>query len=179
MLLAKKFFEFHSWVQKCHFGNFSFLWKWLPFNLALGEKENHHHWLRDDYYCWTVINLKLYHPKIQKWYRHICDLKHEFEFQYSFIEGIINLKQSVNNSSILNILSTIKKGQHWAYSNFHGAQFFCKSSQGWNAKSEFRVYSCVHISSDSLFSKILKKPSIVQKKIPHIKGLLLLHSDPF
>ena len=25
-------------------------------------------------------------------------------------------------------------------------------------------YSCVHISLDSLFSKILKKPSIVQKK---------------
>ena len=33
-------------------------------------------------------------------------------------------------------------------------------------------YSRVHISSDSLFSKILKKQSIVQKKmIPHIKGL--------
>ena len=30
----------------------------------------------------------------------------------------------------------------------------------------------MHISSDSLFSKILKKPSIVKKKmIPHIKGL--------
>ena len=25
-------------------------------------------------------------------------------------------------------------------------------------------YSCVHISSDSFFSKILKKPSVVQKK---------------
>ena len=33
-------------------------------------------------------------------------------------------------------------------------------------------YSRVHISSDEVFSKILKKPSIVQKKmIPHIKGL--------
>ena len=33
-------------------------------------------------------------------------------------------------------------------------------------------YSRVHKSSDSLFSKILAKPSIVQKKmIPHIKGL--------
>ena len=28
---------------------------------------------------------------------------------------------------------------------------------------EYHKYSCVHISSDSLFSKILKKPSIVQK----------------
>ena len=35
-----------------------------------------------------------------------------------------------------------------------------------------QCYSRVHISSDSLFSKILKKPSKVQKKmIPHIKGL--------
>ena len=34
-------------------------------------------------------------------------------------------------------------------------------------------YSRVHISSDSLFSKILKKPFIVQKKMmPHINGLL-------
>ena len=33
-------------------------------------------------------------------------------------------------------------------------------------------YSRVHKSSDSFFSKILEKPSIVQKKmIPHIKGL--------
>ena len=32
-------------------------------------------------------------------------------------------------------------------------------------------YSSVHISSDSLFSKILKKPSIVQKKMmPHMNG---------
>ena len=37
-----------------------------------------------------------------------------------------------------------------------------------------RTYSRVHISSDSLFSKILKKPSIVQKKmIPHMNGLLI------
>ena len=28
MLLAKKNFEFHAWVQKCHFGNFSILPKW-------------------------------------------------------------------------------------------------------------------------------------------------------
>ena len=28
MLLAKTFFEFHAQVQKCHFGNFSFLPKW-------------------------------------------------------------------------------------------------------------------------------------------------------
>ena len=34
------------------------------------------------------------------------------------------------------------------------------------------MYSRVHISSDEVFSKILKKPSIVQKKmIPHMKGL--------
>ena len=33
------------------------------------------------------------------------------------------------------------------------------------------TYSRVHISLDSLFSKILKKPSIVQKKmIPHMKA---------
>ena len=33
----------------------------------------------------------------------------------------------------------------------------------------------MHISSDSLFSEILKKPSIVQKKmIPHMNGLLVL-----
>ncbi len=33
-------------------------------------------------------------------------------------------------------------------------------------------YSRVHKSSDSFFSKILEKPSIVKKKmIPHIKGL--------
>ena len=35
-----------------------------------------------------------------------------------------------------------------------------------------KMYSRVHKSSDSFFSKILEKPSIVQKKmIPHIKGL--------
>ena len=34
------------------------------------------------------------------------------------------------------------------------------------------MYSRVHKSSDSFFSKILEKPYIVQKKmIPHIKGL--------
>ena len=34
------------------------------------------------------------------------------------------------------------------------------------------MYSRVHKSSDSFFSKILDKPSIVQKKmIPHIKGM--------
>ena len=39
-------------------------------------------------------------------------------------------------------------------------------------KSGLRDYSRVHKSSDSFFSNILKKPSIVQKKmIPHIKGL--------
>ena len=36
----------------------------------------------------------------------------------------------------------------------------------------YATYSRVHISSDSLFSKILKRPFIVQKKMmPHIKGL--------
>ena len=36
----------------------------------------------------------------------------------------------------------------------------------------FITYSRVHKSSDSFFSKILEKPSIVQKKMrPHIKGL--------
>ena len=38
--------------------------------------------------------------------------------------------------------------------------------------TSFLMYSRVHKSSDSFFSKILEKPSIVQKKmIPHIKGL--------
>ena len=37
------------------------------------------------------------------------------------------------------------------------------------------TYSCVHISSDSLFSKILKKPSIAQKKMtPHMKTKVLV-----
>ena len=37
----------------------------------------------------------------------------------------------------------------------------------------FEPYSRVHKSSDSFFSKILEKPSIVQKKmIPHINGLV-------
>ena len=36
------------------------------------------------------------------------------------------------------------------------------------------VYSRVHISSDSLFSKILKKQSILQRYvIPHVNGLLV------
>ena len=36
------------------------------------------------------------------------------------------------------------------------------------------MYSRVHISSDEVFSKILKKPSIVQKKIiPHIRQPLV------
>ena len=36
------------------------------------------------------------------------------------------------------------------------------------------IYSRVHISSDEVFSKILKKPSILQKwMIPHINGLLV------
>ena len=37
-------------------------------------------------------------------------------------------------------------------------------------------YSRVHISSDEVFSKILKKPSIVQKKMmPHMKAFGLLN----
>jgi hypothetical protein len=37
-------------------------------------------------------------------------------------------------------------------------------------------YSRVHISLDEVFSKILKKPSIVQKKmIPHMKAFGLLN----
>ena len=36
------------------------------------------------------------------------------------------------------------------------------------------MYSRVHISSDEVFSKILKKPSIVQKKqLPHMKAFSL------
>ena len=43
----------------------------------------------------------------------------------------------------------------------------------WGVKTHFgKKYSRVHKSSDSFFSKILEKPSIVQKKmIPHINGL--------
>ena len=38
------------------------------------------------------------------------------------------------------------------------------------------AYSRVHISSDEVFSKILKKPSIVQKKmIPHMKAFGLFN----
>jgi hypothetical protein len=38
------------------------------------------------------------------------------------------------------------------------------------------MYSRVHISSDEVFSKILKKPSIVQKKmIPHMKAFGLFN----
>ena len=37
-------------------------------------------------------------------------------------------------------------------------------------------YSCVHISSDEVFAKILKKPSIVQKKMmPHMKAFGLFY----
>jgi hypothetical protein len=43
-------------------------------------------------------------------------------------------------------------------------------------KREKNNYSCVHISSDELFSKILKKPLIVQKKIiPHMKAFGLFY----
>ena len=39
-------------------------------------------------------------------------------------------------------------------------------------------YSRVHISSDEVFSKILKKPSILQKKmIPHMKAFGLLKKN--
>ena len=38
------------------------------------------------------------------------------------------------------------------------------------------VYSRVHISSDEVFSKILKKPSTVQKKMtPHMKAFGLFN----
>ena len=38
------------------------------------------------------------------------------------------------------------------------------------------IYSCVHISLDEVFSKMLKKPSIVQKKmIPHMKAFGLFN----
>ncbi len=38
------------------------------------------------------------------------------------------------------------------------------------------MYSCVHISSDEVFSKILKKQSIVQKTmIPHMKAFGLFN----
>ena len=47
MLLAKKIFKFHAWVQKCHFGNFSILPKW-------------HFWTR----AW---NLKIFWPKAFFW----------------------------------------------------------------------------------------------------------------
>ena len=43
-------------------------------------------------------------------------------------------------------------------------------------ESSKNVYSRVHISSDEVFSKILKKPSIVQKKImPHMKAFGLFN----
>ena len=47
MLLAKKFFEFHAQVQKCHFGNFSIFPKW-------------HYWT-------GTWNLKFFWPKVFFW----------------------------------------------------------------------------------------------------------------
>ena len=38
MLLAKKIFEFHAQVQKCHFGNFSILPKWHFWTCAWNSK---------------------------------------------------------------------------------------------------------------------------------------------
>ena len=38
MLLAKKIFEVHARVQKCHFGNFSFLPKWHFWTCAWNSK---------------------------------------------------------------------------------------------------------------------------------------------
>ena len=32
------------------------------------------------------------------------------------------------------------------------------------------MYNCVHISSNKAFFKILKKPSIVQRTLPHMKA---------
>ena len=47
----------------------------------------------------------------------------------------------------------------------------------WN-KSEWKEYSRVHISSDTAFLKILKKPSIVQEKmLPHMNLLGFLHTE--
>ena len=42
----------------------------------------------------------------------------------------------------------------------------------------YGLYSCVHISSDEVFSKILKKPSIVKKNmIPHMKAKEIFIGD--
>ena len=47
------------------------------------------------------------------------------------------------------------------------------SQPQWKRNRLYCRYSRVHKSSDSFFSKILEKPSIVQKKmIPHINGLV-------
>ena len=44
------------------------------------------------------------------------------------------------------------------------------------SKNHLPIYSRVHFSSDEVFSKILKKPSIVQKKmIPHMKASGILN----
>jgi hypothetical protein len=44
-----------------------------------------------------------------------------------------------------------------------------------NIEVGLRVYNPVHISLDEVFSKILKKPSIVQKKmIPHMKAFCIV-----
>ena len=49
--------------------------------------------------------------------------------------------------------------------------------QGPSTSGTFHIlYSRVHISSDEVFSKILKKPSIVQKKmIPHMNDFGLFN----
>ena len=57
--------------------------------------------------------------------------------------------------------------------------FFTQNSPGWKKLLfwEFiSLYSRVHIISDEVFSKILKKPSIVQKKMmPHMKAFGLFN----
>ena len=40
MLMAKKNFEFHAQVQKCHFGNFSIFPKWKFLTRAWNLKKN-------------------------------------------------------------------------------------------------------------------------------------------
>ena len=69
-------------------------------------------------------------------------------------------------------IAKIYKGLH---GNLLGWSRLCtvlKLKNWWQAQDFLIIYSRVHKSLDGFFSKILEKPSIVQKKmIPHIKWL--------
>ena len=65
----------------------------------------------------------------------------------------------------------LQVGTYFFCTQFPSLGIFINKNVGFQKKNK-TTYSRVHKSSESFFSKILEKPSIVQKKmIPHIKGL--------